>query len=396
MSVTDLESFRKEVRRFLAQELTPELKAAGDQAFGISREKGFAWHRKLYEAGWIAPAWPVEYGGTGWSPAQQHLFSEELALAGAPMIMPFGLGMVGPVIYTFGTEAQKAQHLPGILDGSTWWCQGYSEPGSGSDLASLKTRAVTDGDDYVINGQKIWTTNAHKADWIFVLVRTDFECKPQQGITFLLADMSTPGIQVKPIVSIDGLHHLNETYFTDARIPVANRIGEENKGWDYAKFLLGHERTGIAGVSGSRRAVDALRRMAEQEHNGAGASLAENANFMTRLSETEIKLEGLASTESRMMAAMQEGGSVGDAASMLKVLGTEIQQALELLRVEAAAHYALPFDLDGINGTGNESSIGPHYATRAMSHYQFGRAHSIYGGSNEIQRNVLAKAVLGL
>lgn len=396
MSEPNLDSFRDEVRGFLARELTPELKAAGDQAFGISRETGYAWHKKLYEAGWIAPAWPTEYGGTGWSLAQQHLFSEELALAGAPMIMPFGLGMVGPVIYTFGTEAQKAQHLPGILDGSTWWCQGYSEPGSGSDLASLKTRAERDGDDYVVNGQKIWTTNAHKADWIFVLVRTDFDCKPQQGITFLLADMNTPGIEVKPIVSIDGLHHLNETYFTNARIPVANRIGEENRGWDYAKFLLGHERTGIAGVSGSRRAVAALRNMAAQERSGTGGRLDDNVDFMTRLNETDIKLECLANTEARMMTAMEEGGSAGDAASMLKVLGTEIQQSLELLRVEATAHYAMPFDLDGINGTGNEAAIGPDYATRAMSHYNFGRAHTIYGGSNEIQRNVLAKAVLGL
>ena len=396
MTDTNLESFRNEVRDFLNAELTPELRVAGDQGFGISREDGAAWHKKLFEAGWIAPAWPVEHGGTGWSLAQQHLFSEELALAGAPMIMPFGLGMVGPVIYSFGTEEQKAQHLPGILDGSTWWCQGYSEPGSGSDLASLKTRAVRDGDDYVVNGQKIWTTNAHKADWIFVLVRTDFDCKPQQGITFLLADMNTPGIEVKPIVSIDGLHHLNETYFTDVRIPVANRIGEENRGWDYAKFLLGHERTGIAGVAGSRRAVDALRDIAEQEDDSTDSKLSNNADFMNRLNETDIKLECLANTESRMMAALEGGGSAGDAASMLKILGTEIQQALEILRVEAAAHYGLPFDLDGINNVGNEPPIGPDYATRAVSHYNFGRAHSIYGGSNEIQRNVIAKAVLGL
>ena len=396
MSDTDPDSFRTEVREFLAQALTPELKAAGEQAFGISREHGEAWHKKLYDAGWIAPAWPTEHGGTGWGLAQQHLFSEELALAGAPMLMPFGLGMVGPVIYTFGTEQQKAQHLPGILDGSTWWCQGYSEPGSGSDLASLKTRAERDGDNYVLNGQKIWTTNAHKADWIFVLVRTDFDCKPQQGITFLLADMNTPGIEVKPIVSIDGLHHLNETYFTDVRVPVANRIGEENRGWDYAKFLLGHERTGIAGVSGSRRAVEALRAIAAQESSSTGTTLGENLSFMHRLNETEIKLDCLANTEARMMAAMAAGGSAGDAASMLKILGTEIQQSLEILRVEAVAHYALPFDLDGINGSGNEPPIGPEYSTRAVSDYNFGRAHTIYGGSNEIQRNVIAKAVLGL
>ncbi len=390
------DSFRAEVREFLARELTPDLMAAGQLGFGIGREDGARWHKKLFEAGWIAPSWPEEHGGTGWSVAQQHIFAEELALAGAPMIMPFGVGMVGPVIYTFGTDEQRATHLPGILDGSTWWCQGYSEPGSGSDLASLKTRAERDGDEYVINGQKIWTTNAHKADWIFVLVRTDFECKPQKGITFLLVDMNTPGIEVKPIVSIDGLHHLNETYFTDVRVPVANRIGEENRGWDYAKFLLGHERTGIAGVAGSRRAVDALRQIASEEADGEGAKLSENADFMSKLNDTAIKLESLAQTEARILADMAEGGSAGDAASMLKILGTEVQQALELLRVEAVQHYALPFDLSIISGESNELPVGPEYATRAVSDFNFGRAHTIYGGSNEIQRNVIAKAVLGL
>ena len=222
MTADNLDAFRTEIREFLARELSPDLKQAAQMGFGISRELGTRWHRKLFEAGWIAPTWPEEHGGTGWGLAKQHLFAEELALAGAPMIMPFGVGMVGPVIYSFGTDAQKARHLPGILDGSVWWCQGYSEPGSGSDLASLKTRAVRDGDEYVINGQKIWTTNAHRSDWIFVLVRTDATAKPQQGITFLLVDMSTPGIDVKPIVSIDGLHHLNETYFTDVRVPVGN------------------------------------------------------------------------------------------------------------------------------------------------------------------------------
>ena len=392
----ELESFRAQVRDFLANELTPELQQAAQLGFGISREHGARWHQKLFEAGWIAPTWPKEVGGTDWSPAQQHVFSEELALAGAPMIMPFGVGMVGPVIYTFGTDEQKAQHLPGILDGSIWWCQGYSEPGSGSDLASLKTQAVLDGDEYVINGQKIWTTNAHKSDWIFLLVRTDNESKPQQGITFLLVDMATPGIEVRPIVSIDGLHHLNETYFTDVRVPVSNRIGEENQGWSYAKFLLGHERTGIAGVAGSRRAVQALNTIAATEADGHGTTLNQDSDFMTRLYHTEIKLEALAQTESRLLAALEAGGSAGDQASMLKILGTEVQQELEELRVQAVQHYALPFDLEQIRDESNEAPVGPEYAIRAVSDFNFGRAHSIYGGSNEIQRNVIAKAVLGL
>ncbi len=393
---TDVETFRTEVRSFLSGALTDDLKLAAQQGFGISRDAGAKWHNLLFQQGWVAPNWPVEHGGTGWNDTQKHVFSEELALAGAPMLMPFGLGMVGPVIYSFGTDEQKARHLPGILDGSVWWCQGYSEPGSGSDLASLKTSAVRDGDDYVVNGQKIWTTNAHKADWIFALVRTDTECKPQQGISFLLIDMHSPGIEVRPIVSIDGLHHLNEVYFTDVRVPAGNRIGDENKGWTYAKYLLGHERTGIAGVASSRRAVDALRNFSRTATNSSGATLANDAGFTNRLNATSVKLEALAQTEARMLAALEAGGNPGDISSMLKIIGTEVQQALETLRVEAVTYYALPFELAQIRGESNELAPGPEFAVTAVSDYNFGRAASIYGGSNEIQRNVIAKAVLGL
>ena len=279
MTTTDHDAFRQQVRSFLQDSLTPELRKAASRGLAISREAGTKWHSLLHEKGWIVPEWPTEYGGTGWDVTQKHIFDEECALAGAPMLQPFGVGMVGPVIYSFGTQEQKDRHLPGILDGSTWWCQGYSEPGSGSDLASLKTQAVRDGDEYVVNGQKIWTTNAHMADWIFALVRTDNEDKPQRGISFLLIDMNTPGIEVRPIVSIDGFHHLNEVYFTDVRVPVANRIGDENKGWTYAKFLLGHERTGIAGVAGSTLAVETLRRFCESEPQGGGAPLADDPDF---------------------------------------------------------------------------------------------------------------------
>lgn len=394
--MADLDAFRQEIREFLKRELTPDLADAAKLGFGIRRAEGSRWHRKLYEAGWIAPNWPTEHGGTGWTETQKHLFAEELALAGAPMIMPFGVGMVGPVIYTFGTEAQKAQHLPGILDGSVWWCQGYSEPGSGSDLASLKTRAERDGDDYVVNGQKIWTTNAHKADWIFALVRTDAEAKPQRGISFLLIDMATPGIEVKPIVSIDGLHHLNEVYFTDVRVPAANLIGNENEGWTYAKFLLGHERTGIAGVAASQRAVQALRSISAAERASDGTRLADDADFVTRVDATEIRLQALAQTEARLLNALEGGGHPGAESSMLKIIGTEIQQTLETLRVEAVAYYALPFELSLIRGESNAAPPGPGYAVTAVSDANFGRAASIYGGSNEIQRNVMAKAVLGL
>ncbi len=392
----EVEALRAEVREFLARELTADLKQAAQNWYSVPREEGARWHRKLYEQGWIAPSWPVEYGGTGWSLAQKHMFHEELALAGAPDISPFSIGMVGPVIYTFGTDQQKAQHLPGILDGSVWWCQGYSEPGSGSDLASLKTRAVRDGEDYVVNGQKIWTSSAHKSDWIFVLVRTNAEGKKQQGISFLLVPITSPGIEVRPIVTIDGMHSLNEVYFTDVRVPVSNRIGEENKGWTYAKFLLGHERTGATGVGQSRRRIQLLRELAEREAGIDCGMLADDFAFMTKLNQAEVRLEALAHTESRALAAMDSGGNAGNAASMLKQLGTELQQLLSTLRVEAVGYYSLPFEVDVIAGEVDKPSVGPNYALRAVSTYNFERAMTIAGGSSEVQRDVMAKQVLGL
>lgn len=396
MTSAELDSFRTEVRDFLSNNLTPEMRQAAALGFGIPKAIGQEWHKALFDQNWIAPSWPKEYGGTGWNLMQQHIFNEENALAGAPMIMPFSISMVGPVIYTFGTDEQKKQHLPGIMDGSLWWCQGYSEPGSGSDLASLKTSAVRDGDNYIVNGQKIWTTNAHKADWIFALVRTDKECKPQQGISFLLIDMNSPGIEVKPIVSIDGLHHLNEVYFTDVQVPVGNRIGEENKGWTYAKFLLGHERAGIAGVASSRRAIQALREISNQESDGNGQTLAQDSHFVRQVSQAEIKLEALAGIESKILSAMSGGKTVGAEASALKILGSELQQILEELRVKAVAYYAMPFDVDQIRGESDGNCIGPKYSVTAVSDHNFGRASTIYGGSNEIQRNVIAKGVLEL
>jgi alkylation response protein AidB-like acyl-CoA dehydrogenase len=396
MTSAELDSFRTEVRDFLSNNLTPEMRQAAALGFGIPKAIGQEWHKALFDQNWIAPSWPKEYGGTGWNLMQQHIFNEENALAGAPMIMPFSIGMVGPVIYTFGTDEQKKQHLPGIMDGSLWWCQGYSEPGSGSDLASLKTSAVQDGDNYIVNGQKIWTTNAHKADWIFALVRTDKECKPQQGISFLLIDMNSPGIEVKPIVSIDGLHHLNEVYFTDVQVPVGNRIGEENRGWTYAKFLLGHERAGIAGVARSRRAVEALREISLQESDNTGQTLAQDNDFVRQINLGEIKLEALAGIESKILNAMSNGKTVGAEASALKILGSELQQILEELRVKAVAYYAMPFDVRQIRGENNSACIGPEYSVTAVSDHNFGRASTIYGGSNEIQRNVIAKGVLNL
>ncbi len=390
------QAFRDEVRAFIAENYPKHLGDVGLRE-DLSREDFLAWHKILGEKGWSVPAWPVEYGGTGWTPTQRYIWSEENARVNAVMPLPFGVSMVGPVIYTFGNEEQKARHLPGIRSGEVWWCQGYSEPGAGSDLASLKTTAVRDGDHYVINGQKTWTTLAQYADWGFFLCRTDPDAdKPQEGISFILVDMKTPGVEVKPIKLLDGGYEVNETWLTDVRVPVENLVGEENKGWTYAKFLLGHERTGIAGVASSRRTVQAMRSIAASETTGDGRTLAEDADFMSRLDATEIKLEALAGVESQILSAMEGGGSAGDAASMLKILGTEVTQALELLRVEAVNYYANPFDTARLAGQSNEPPIGPDYAPSAMSDYCFGRAHTIYGGSNEIQRNVISKAVLGL
>lgn len=391
-----LEALEQQVSAFIAANLTEEMVEGARLGFGISRELGTRWHQAIHQQGWIAPDWPVEYGGTGWGIREKQAFSDAMALAGAPMIMPFGIGMVGPVIYTFGTQAQKDQHLPSILDGSTWWCQGYSEPGSGSDLASLKTSAVRDGDHYVVNGQKIWTTNAHKADWIFALVRTDPDAKAQRGISFLLIDMKTPGLEVKPIVSIDGMHHLNQVFFEDVRVPVENLVGEENAGWTYAKFLLGNERAGIANVAASKRLVGRLKEIAKAEGDGMGESLSQSSDFMMRLASVEVQLNALAAQEARVIATMESTGSPGDAASMLKIIGSEVEQNLHALRVEAVGYYSLPFEVSLIRGESNLPAPGPDYAVSAVADMNFSRAASIYGGSNEIQRNVMAKGVLGL
>ena len=391
-----VEALEQQVGAFIAANLTEEMVEGARLGFGISRELGTRWHQAIHQQGWIAPDWPVEYGGTGWGVREKQTFSDSMALAGAPMIMPFGIGMVGPVIYTFGTQAQKDEHLPSILDGSTWWCQGYSEPGSGSDLASLKTSAVRDGDHYVVNGQKIWTTNAHKADWIFALVRTDPDAKAQRGISFLLIDMKTPGLEVKPIVSIDGMHHLNQVFFEDVRVPVENLVGEENAGWTYAKFLLGNERAGIANVAASKRLVGRLKEIAKAEGDGMGGSLSQSSDFMMRLASVEVQLNALAAQEARVIATVESTGSPGDAASMLKIIGSEVEQNLHALRVEAIGYYSLPFEVPLIRGESNLPAPGPDYAVSAVADMNFSRAASIYGGSNEIQRNVMAKGVLGL
>lgn len=387
-------AFRDEVRTFIKENFPKPTKKVNNRS-EMAREDFLVWHRILAEKGWIAPAWPKEYGGTGWTITQRYIWGEECASADTTAILPFGINMLGPVIYTFATEEQKAHYLPRILSGEDWWCQGYSEPGSGSDLASLRTKAVREGDHYIVNGSKTWTSLAQFADFIFCLVRTDSDVKAQEGISFLLIDMKTPGITVRPIVTMDGGREVNEVFLEDVKVPAENLIGEENKGWTYAKFLLGHERSGIAGVARSKRAVEQLKSIANTELE-FGAPLSEDHDFSRKIAELEIDLTSLEYTELRTLAAESSGKGPGPEASLLKVKGTEIQQRLTDLTLEAVGHYGFPF----VNGPQQEGSnvfpIGPDYAGAAGPAYFNMRKTSIYGGSNEIQRNIIAKAVLGL
>lgn len=387
-------AFRDDVRDFIEKNYPPHLKTIRARS-EMKKEDFLSWHRILHEKGWVAPSWPVEYGGTDWTPAQKYIWNEENGAAGTVPVLPFGVAMVGPVIYTFANEEQKKRFLPGILSGDDWWCQGYSEPGSGSDLASLKTKAVRDGDHYIVNGSKTWTTLAQHADWIFCLVRTDSDAKAQEGISFLLIDMKTPGIEVRPIITIDGSHEVNEVFLTDVKVPVENLIGEENKGWTYAKFLLGHERSGIAAVSRSKKQIDRLKEIAKGENNGA-LSLFEDDGFKLKVSELEVDLTALEFTELRTLASENAGKGPGPESSILKIRGTEIQQRITELTLEAVGHYAHPNLQDMDFASLNEFPVGPEHADGVAAGYFNTRKTSIYGGSNEIQHNIIAKMVLGL
>ena len=382
-------AFRDEVRAFFDEAYDDDI-AQRLEGRNNNKEAIIEWQKRLYAKGWIAPGWPVEHGGTGWNSTQKFIYETERTSRGIRDVVPFGLTMVAPVIYTFGTEEQKARFLPRILESEDWWCQGYSEPGSGSDLASLKTKAERDGDDYIVNGAKIWTTYAQNADWIFCLVRTSNEGKKQQGISFLLIDMKSEGIKVNPIVSIDNHHSLNEVEFNNVRVPIANRIGEENKGWTYAKALLAHERTGIAGVPDSMRAVAQAKKFAAKEING-GKSLLDDPTFQKRISDIEIELMALEYTELRVLASAAAGSAPGPESSLLKIKGTEMQQAIQNLMMDMAAHYqgVLPNDLSA-------EQLGHEFGSAARQSFMYGRAATIYGGSNEVQKNIIAKAVLGL
>ena len=389
-SAEDL-AFRDEVREFFDQEYDSAIKAKLSSKVGEEYKQGMVdWQKKLYAKGWVAPGWPAGYGGTEWTSTQKFIYETERGLAGIPDVVPFGLKMVAPVIYTFGNEEQKARFLPRILESKDWWCQGYSEPGAGSDLAALNTTADYAGDNYIVNGRKIWTTFAQYADWIFCLVRTSKGMRKQQGISFLLIDMNTPGIEVKPIVTIDGKHSLNEVLFENVKVPAENLIGEQDKGWTYAKALLAHERTGMAEVADSTRMLEALKQRARVEVNG-GNAMIDDPIFQMRLSNIEMELMALEYTELRVFASMAAGGMPGPESSLLKIKGTEISQAIHELQLQLASFYggALPEDL-------NADELKHDFAFEARGKYMYGRAATIYGGSNEVQRNVIAKAVLGL
>ena len=391
----ELRDFQREVRAFIEERLPADIRTKVERFLALGKDDYRRWQDILAEQGWLVYSWPVEHGGTGWSPVQGYLFEEEMGRAYAPRIIPFGPKMVGPVIYTFGSEAQKARYLPAIAANETWWCQGYSEPDAGSDLASLRTRAVRDGDHYVVNGTKTWTTVAHWADMMFCLVRTDPEVKPQEGISVLLVDMHDPGVEVLPIVTLDGGREINTVYLTDVRVPVENLVGEENRGWTCAKFLLGHERFGIARLSECKARLSYLKDIA-RGHRAGEALLADDADFMRSVSETEIELTALEFTELRALMSAERGEAPGIEANMLKIRGTEVQQKISEMLMKAMGYYALPHVPEAMEHGWNEAPIGPEYAAGLGPAYFNMRKTTIYGGTNEIQRNIIAKMVLGL
>ena len=388
-------AFRDEVRGFLKDKLPEDLSHKVKNGLQLSKQDMERWHAILNERGWLANHWPEQHGGPGWSAVQKFIYEHECALAGTPRIVPFGLSMLGPVLIKYGNEAQKAHWLPRILNGADWWCQGYSEPGSGSDLASVKTSAVRDGDHYIVNGQKTWTTLGQHANMIFCLVRTNREAKAQQGISFLLVDMNSPGVEVRPIITLDGEHEVNEVFFTDVKVPVENLVGEENKGWTYAKYLLTYERTNIAGVGFSVAGLEKLKAVAGRMLRN-GKPLTQDPLFAARLAKVEIDLENMKTTNLRVIAAVAGGGVPGAESSMLKIRGTEIRQEILSLVRRAMGPYAAPFIEEALQAGYDQPAIGDAAAATAAAAYFNYRKLSIFGGSNEIQKNIISKMILGL
>ncbi len=387
-------AFRDEVRTFLKEKLPARLSTKVKAGKRITKEDYELWHSILNERGWLALHWPKEHGGTGWTPIQKHIFEEECVSAGTPRVIAFGLSMLGPVLIQFASDAHKNTYLPRILNGDDWWAQGYSEPGAGSDLASLQTRAVREGDHYIVNGQKTWTTLGQHGNMMFCLVRTSTEGKPQEGISFLLIDMNTPGIEVRPIITLDGEHEVNDIFLTDVKVPVENLVGEENKGWTYAKFLLTYERTGIAGVAFAKSALDKLKRVSNSQTQH-GRPLSKDPLFAARMAQVEIDLKAMELFNLRIVAAAGEKAP-GPESSLLKIKGTVIRQEITDLLRRAVGPYAMPFSPEQLDEGNNEEPIGPDGANPLASSYFNNRKLSIYGGSNEIQRIIVSKQMLGL
>ena len=392
-------AFRDEVRRFIDENFDAEMRAKLAQSKNgyLDKDGQLKWQRALYKRGWAAPNWPVEYGGTGWTPSQKYIFESETAAAGTPLVSPMGLKMVAPVLMAFGSDAQKKKYLPPVLASEVWWCQGYSEPGSGSDLASLQMSCEDKGDHYLLNGSKIWTTHAQWADWMFNLVRTKQGSKPQEGISFILVDMRTPGIKVEAIVTTDypmpGQQEINQVFYDDVKVSKENLVGTENEGWTYAKYLLEFER-GNAGAPGLKRAIGKVRKMASQT-DASGVKLIDDPSFRARLDDLAIQVSAMEFTELRIFASLSAGQRPGPESSMIKCRNTDLQQEISELSVEAIGYYAMPFVRDTWANV-NEQRPGPDYAAPVAPYYFNIRKASIYAGSNEIQRNIMAKAVLGL
>jgi alkylation response protein AidB-like acyl-CoA dehydrogenase len=393
-------AFRDEVRGFLSEKFDADLRRLTERQAGVFAEGEVArrWHRILYERGWAAPSWPREYGGTGWTATQREIFQAECARVGTPALPGMGISLCAPIIMKYGSDEQKAFFLPRMLSGEHYWCQGYSEPQAGSDLSSLQTRAVRDGEDYVVNGSKLWTTHAHNANWIFLLVRTSTEGKQQQGISFLVSPMDAPGITVRPIVSMSGEHEVNQVFFDNVRVPVKNRMGEENQGWTVAKYLLEFERGGGSFGVGMRAAMNRMKAIAQQERcDGDVGDLLDDAAFRRKAASLEIQLMAADWTDRRLSSGHAVGESVGAAAaSMKKLMGSERGQDVAELSVEALGLYATPDQRPALGVGANEPPVGPDYAALPAARYLNGRASTVFGGSSEVQRNILARVVLGI
>ncbi len=383
------QAFRAEIRHWVADHLPKDISHKVHNALRLTKDDLQRWARILGKQGWHGWAWPKQFGGPGWNAVQRHLFEEECALAGAPRVVPFGPVMVAPVIMAFGSREQQERHLPGIMSGDVWWSQGYSEPGSGSDLASVKTRAERRGNVYIVNGQKTWTTLGQYGDWIFCLVRTDSTVKPQAGISFLLIDMKSPGVTVRPIIMLDGEHEVNEVFFDNVEVPVENLVGEENKGWTYAKYLLAHERTNIADVNRAKRELERLKRIAKAE------GVWEDGRFRDQIAQLEVEVVALEMMVLRVLSAESSGKQSLDVAGLLKIRGSEIQQRYSELMMLAAGPFSTPFIQEAMEAGWQGDHVGAAHCAPLASHYFNYRKTTIYGGSNEVQRNIVAQTVLG-